>query len=339
MAQLRGLCKRSTRRRRRPTYDAAFSALFAGPGLEVALQAALRVAALVEQPLDLFQRDLARRTDGSGAAGLGVGAAHDGKHVVHTIGASRAIGARRGDLLAGKYGELLRLVLAGRPNDGRRVLEVRGDGGPPILGCRFPRHGRDGQQCQGDKRQRGEGSREHRISCGRARSMLPLAPAASKRGQRDCAGGIADWRQTAGRLSRSPTPNPLHSSQMPASRQDLFDLLAGLGIETTTLEHPPVFTVAESAELERQLSGAHTKNLFLKDEDGLLFLVVAMASTRVDLKGLARTLDAGRFSFGKPELLLEALGVPPGSVTPFGVINDTAHRVCLVVDADLMQYE
>jgi Ala-tRNA(Pro) deacylase len=126
---------------------------------------------------------------------------------------------------------------------------------------------------------------------------------------------------------------------MPASRQDLFDLLAGLGIETTTLEHPPVFTVAESAELERQLSGAHTKNLFLKDEDGLLFLVVAMASTRVDLKGLARTLGAGRLSFGKPELLLEALGVPPGSVTAFAVINDTARRVNLIVDADLMPHE
>jgi Ala-tRNA(Pro) deacylase len=169
--------------------------------------------------------------------------------------------------------------------------------------------------------------------------MLPLAPAASKRWQRECAGGIADWRQTAGRLSRSPTPNPLHSSQMPALRQDLFDLLAGLGIEATTLEHPPVFTVAESAELERQLSGAHTKNLFLKDEDGLLFLVVAMSSTRVDLKGLARTLGAGRFSFGKPELLLEALGVPPGSVTAFAVINDTARRVNLVMDAELMQHE
>jgi Ala-tRNA(Pro) deacylase len=126
---------------------------------------------------------------------------------------------------------------------------------------------------------------------------------------------------------------------MPASRQDLFDRLADLGIETTTLEHPAVFTVGESGELERQLPGAHTKNLFLKDEAGLLFLVVAMSSTRVDLKGLARTLGAGRFSFGKPELLLDALGVSPGSVTAFAVINDTAQRVQLVIDADLMEYE
>ena len=126
---------------------------------------------------------------------------------------------------------------------------------------------------------------------------------------------------------------------MPASRQDLFDRLADLGIETRTAEHEPLFTVAESSQLERQLSGAHTKNLFLKDEDGSLFLVVAMASTRVDLKALAKALRAGRFSFGKPDLLLEALGVPPGSVTAFAVINDTTHRVRLIFDAELMKHD
>ena len=126
---------------------------------------------------------------------------------------------------------------------------------------------------------------------------------------------------------------------MPASRQDLFARLADLGIETRTVEHAPVFTVAESRELERELPGAHTKNLFLKDENGALFLVVAMSSTRVDLKALARTLHAGRFSFGKPDLLLAALGVPPGSVTAFAVINDPARHVCLVIDAELMKHE
>ena len=91
---------------------------------------------------------------------------------------------------------------------------------------------------------------------------------------------------------------------MPASRQDLFARLAELGIETRTVEHEPLFTVAESRELERELPGAHTKNLFLKDDKGALFLVVALSSTRVDLKALSRALGAGRFSFGKPELLL-----------------------------------
>jgi Ala-tRNA(Pro) deacylase len=126
---------------------------------------------------------------------------------------------------------------------------------------------------------------------------------------------------------------------MPATRQDLFARLAELGIATQTVEHEAVFTVAESSRLERELSGAHTKNLFLKDEDGDLFLVVAQTTTRVDLKALARFLGAGRFSFGKPELLMEALGVSPGSVTAFAVINDAAHRVRVVIDAELMRHD
>jgi Ala-tRNA(Pro) deacylase len=126
---------------------------------------------------------------------------------------------------------------------------------------------------------------------------------------------------------------------MPATRQNLFARLAELGIETHTVEHEALFTVAESSKLERELPGAHTKNLFLKDEDGDLFLVVAQTTTRVDLKVLARTLGAGRFSFGKPELLIEALGVPPGSVTAFAVINDGARRVRLVIDAELMRHD
>jgi Ala-tRNA(Pro) deacylase len=123
-----------------------------------------------------------------------------------------------------------------------------------------------------------------------------------------------------------------------ANRQDLFARLAELGIPTRTVEHEAVFTVAESSEIERQIPGAHTKNLFLKDEAGALFLVVAMAATRVDLKGLSRTLGARRFSFGKPDLLLEALGVAPGSVTAFAVLNDTARRVGVVIDAALMEH-
>lgn len=126
---------------------------------------------------------------------------------------------------------------------------------------------------------------------------------------------------------------------MPATRQDLFARLAQLGIETRTVEHEPLFTVAESSKLEREIPGAHTKNLFLKDDGGELFLVVARTQTRVDLKTLAKTLHAGRFSFGKPELLMQALGVPPGSVTAFAVINDPQRRVRVVIDAELMQYD
>jgi Ala-tRNA(Pro) deacylase len=125
----------------------------------------------------------------------------------------------------------------------------------------------------------------------------------------------------------------------PATRQDLFRRLADLHIVTHTVEHEPLFTVADSSKLERELPGAHTKNLFLRDENRGLFLVVAASTTRVDLKALARTLGAGRFSFGKPELLMQALGVPPGSVTAFALINDPERRVRLAIDPELMHHD
>jgi Ala-tRNA(Pro) deacylase len=126
---------------------------------------------------------------------------------------------------------------------------------------------------------------------------------------------------------------------IPQTRDALFKALENLGIETETVEHPAVFTVAESDKVEVPLPGAHTKNLFLKDDKGRLFLVIAGSDTRVDLKALSKRLPAGRFSFGKPELLMEALGVTPGSVTAFAVINDTQQRVAVVVDQALLTHD
>ena len=126
---------------------------------------------------------------------------------------------------------------------------------------------------------------------------------------------------------------------MPATREELFAHLAELGIATETVEHEPVFTVGESAKLERKLSGGHTKNLFLKDAKGRLFLVVAESHTPVDLKGLHKKIGAARLSFGRPELLMEVLGVPAGSVTALALINDNQKRVSVVVDQRLMGYE
>lgn len=132
---------------------------------------------------------------------------------------------------------------------------------------------------------------------------------------------------------------PGQSSPKPAIRSDLFARLAELSIVTETVEHPPVFTVAESDSVERKVPGGHTKNLFLKDTKGALFLVVAESHTPVDLKALSRRLGAGRFSFGKPELLMEVLGITPGSVTVFALMNDTAGRVQIVMDERLMRHE
>lgn len=123
-----------------------------------------------------------------------------------------------------------------------------------------------------------------------------------------------------------------------AAPDDLFRFLAGLGIETRTVDHRPVFTVAESQEIKAGIPGAHSKNLFLKDRKGRLFLVIAEAETRIDLKRLHEPLGAsGRLSFGSPELLREVLGVEPGSVTPFALMNDRAARVTVILDAALME--
>ena len=126
---------------------------------------------------------------------------------------------------------------------------------------------------------------------------------------------------------------------MPASRQELFARLAALGIATETHEHAAVFTVAESEALERGIPGGHTKNLFLKDAKGALFLLIAESHTQVDLKTVSQRLGAGRFSFGKAELLMEVLGVTPGSVTAFAVINDREQRVRVAIDAALLRHE
>jgi len=124
----------------------------------------------------------------------------------------------------------------------------------------------------------------------------------------------------------------------PKQRAQLFARLQQLRIETTTYEHPAVFTVAESEALHREIPGGHTKNLFLKDAKGRLFLVVAESTSRIDLKALPKVLQCARLSFGKPDLLMEVLGVTPGSVTAFSLISDPDQRVSVVLDAALMEH-
>ena len=126
---------------------------------------------------------------------------------------------------------------------------------------------------------------------------------------------------------------------MPAGRADLFAFLQELGIETETVEHPPLYTVEQSRSLRGEIAGGHTKNLFLKDKKDAVFLVVAEEDAELDMKDLHRRIGSARLSFGKPELLAELLGVLPGSVTPLGVLNDSAGRVNVILDADLMRHE
>ncbi|HHN68153.1 MAG TPA: prolyl-tRNA synthetase associated domain-containing protein [Thermopetrobacter sp.] len=126
---------------------------------------------------------------------------------------------------------------------------------------------------------------------------------------------------------------------MAATREELFALLDELGIAHRTVEHPPAFTVGDARSLRGQIPGGHTKNLFLKDKKGRLWLVVAGEETAVNLKELHKRIGAARLSFGKAELMEEALGVAPGSVTPFALMNDGQGRVTVVLDERMMEHQ
>jgi Ala-tRNA(Pro) deacylase len=126
---------------------------------------------------------------------------------------------------------------------------------------------------------------------------------------------------------------------MPATPADLFALLDRLRITHATVSHPPLFTVADSQSLRGTIPGGHTKNLFLKDKANALFLVVADEDAGIDMKSLHHRLGSKRLSFGSAALLAEVLGVPPGSVTPFAAINDTAGRVTVILDQAMIAHE
>ena len=121
------------------------------------------------------------------------------------------------------------------------------------------------------------------------------------------------------------------------TRAELFAFLDAHAIAHRTVEHPRVFRVEEGREIKAALPGGHSKNLFLKDAKGRLWLVCALGETRVDLKALPRAIGSARLSFGSAELLGEALGVEPGSVTIFALLNDRDQRVSLVLDRALVE--
>ncbi|MEO0497623.1 MAG: prolyl-tRNA synthetase associated domain-containing protein [Pseudomonadota bacterium] len=128
---------------------------------------------------------------------------------------------------------------------------------------------------------------------------------------------------------------------MPAyDRTALLERLEAEGLAATTHDHEAVFTVAESEDLHRKLPGAHSKNLFLKDKKSRYFLVTAAHDTQIDLKRIHKLIGAqGRVSFGKADALMSLLGVEPGSVTPFGVVNDAEKQVTMILDNALMDHD
>ncbi|MEQ1784368.1 MAG: prolyl-tRNA synthetase associated domain-containing protein [Hyphomonadaceae bacterium] len=132
-------------------------------------------------------------------------------------------------------------------------------------------------------------------------------------------------------------PAPDDFSREP--EKPLFALLDRLGIQTTTYTHAKVFTVAESENVKVDMPGGHTKNLFMEDKSGQLVLVCALGSSVLALNQLHRQIRTQRLSFTDAPLLWEALGVTPGSVTGFAILNDTAQRIRLVLDEALLAHE
>lgn len=124
-------------------------------------------------------------------------------------------------------------------------------------------------------------------------------------------------------------------NHVPNTSDELLRFLDHLGIANSTVHHPQVMTVEENKRLGIETPGVHSKNLFLKDKKGGLWLVVAHQDCPIDLKSLRKRLSLGNLSFASSDLLFEVLGVQPGSVTPFAVLNDGAGRVTLVLDKTL----
>ncbi len=127
------------------------------------------------------------------------------------------------------------------------------------------------------------------------------------------------------------------TAQPPHDRDSLLAFLAEHGIDQTTHDHPAVFRVEEGLELKASMPGAHTKNLFLKDKKGQLWLISARQDTVIDLKAAPKIIGSDRLSFGNETLMWETLGVRPGSVTALGLINDVDRRVIFVLDRRLWE--
>jgi Ala-tRNA(Pro) deacylase len=123
------------------------------------------------------------------------------------------------------------------------------------------------------------------------------------------------------------------------TQSSLLETLFDLKLKPETLEHEAVFRVGEGDEIKAKLKGAHTKNLFVRDQKGRQFLISAEQSTQISLKALEPLLSCGRLSFGSEDRLMRALKVRPGSVTALALINDPDHGVKFILDKVLYEAE
>jgi Ala-tRNA(Pro) deacylase len=131
----------------------------------------------------------------------------------------------------------------------------------------------------------------------------------------------------------------LADGSTPATSQQLIERLRNLGIEVPLLEHEAVYTVEEAKAVRGDLEGCHTKNLFVRNKKELMWLVTCLADRAVDLKWLGEHIGAGRLSFGSARRLMKYLGVTPGAVSPFAVVNDAQRKVRVVLDREVLKQE
>ena len=132
---------------------------------------------------------------------------------------------------------------------------------------------------------------------------------------------------------------PTENTPLPTSPEQLLARLEALGIRTVTHSHPPLFTVEESKALRGELPGGHCKNLFLKDRKDQHWLVVALEDAAVPLNSFDKVIGSARLSFASADRLWRVLGVRPGSVTPFALVNDTERRVNVILQKAMLDHD
>lgn len=124
------------------------------------------------------------------------------------------------------------------------------------------------------------------------------------------------------------------------NEQRVYEVLEKLGIAFTRHEHPPVYTVEEAEQHWKDITGAHCKNLFLRNKKGSRhYLVILESAKHADLKFLTHKLGEDRLSFASEERLMRYLGLEAGAVSPFGLINDRQKKVEVIIDSDLHKAE
>jgi Ala-tRNA(Pro) deacylase len=134
-----------------------------------------------------------------------------------------------------------------------------------------------------------------------------------------------------------PAENIAQTADLPTSPESLMEGLKALNIDFTLHHHEAVYTVAESEKVDAKIPGTHCRNLFLRDKKKKNFLVVLQNATEVEMKKLPDVIGSGRLSFGSDDRLWQYLGVRPGSVCPFSIINDTDHQVKIILDKSMME--